>query len=77
MAHPKTMPPKTDRPIVYIREVPVDELPDEMQQQAKAAGLSTVYGIGRENGEQIALVRDRELAFMIARQNDLSPVSVH
>ena len=28
-------------------------------------------------GERLALVRDRNLAFILARQNDLDPVTVH
>jgi len=30
-----------------------------------------------EAGERLALVRDRKLAFILARQNDLTPVTVH
>ena len=29
------------------------------------------------DGERLALVRDRQLAFFLARQNELTPVSVH
>ncbi len=64
-----------ERPIVYIREVAVADLPDEVQERAR--GLDRLYAIGGANGEQIALVKDRDLAFIVARQNDLSPVSVH
>ncbi|PIV78887.1 MAG: DUF1150 domain-containing protein, partial [Rhodobacteraceae bacterium CG17_big_fil_post_rev_8_21_14_2_50_63_15] len=28
-------------------------------------------------GERLALVRDRRLAFMLARQNNMEPVTVH
>ncbi|MEJ6394065.1 DUF1150 family protein [Gymnodinialimonas sp. 2305UL16-5] len=65
----------TDRPIVYIRQVAVADLPEEVQ--SRAEGRDVLYAIGRENGEQIALVDNRELAFTVARQNDLRPVSVH
>lgn len=64
-----------DRKIVYIRKVAVDDLPEEVQQQAQ--GLTTLYAIGGEDGAHLALVRDRKLAFMLARQNDMQPVSVH
>ncbi len=30
-----------------------------------------------QNGEQLALVEDRRLAFVLARQNDMAPVTVH
>ncbi|MEY3004860.1 MAG: hypothetical protein RLZZ491_2036 [Pseudomonadota bacterium] len=63
------------RPIVYIRPVAVCDLPDEIRQQAK--GIDTLYAIGSESGQQLALVRDRNMAFVVARQNDMMPVSVH
>lgn len=65
----------TEQKIVYIREVAVDDLPQEVQEQAE--GLTTLYAIGGENGEQLALARDRELAFIVARQNGMEPHSVH
>lgn len=65
------------RPIVYVRKVRVDDLPEDIRAQASGAGLKELYAIGNEEGEQLALVRDRKLAFVVARQNDLSPVSVH
>ena len=61
--------------IVYIRKVAVADLPDEVQERAQ--GIESLYAIGGENGEQLALVKDRELAFVVARQNDMRPVSVH
>lgn len=63
------------RPIVYIRPVAVADLPDDIR--AKAQGIETLYAIGSETGQQLALVRDRKLAFAVARQNDMTPVSVH
>lgn len=64
-----------ERKIVYIREVAVDELPEEVQSQV--GELKTLYAIGGEDGEQLALVRDRALAFVLARQNHMRPHSVH
>ena len=61
--------------IVHIRPIAVADLPDDLRQ--KANGLVTLYAIGSETGERLALVRDRDLAFVVARQNDLTPVSVH
>ena len=63
------------RPIVYIRRIAVEDLPQDVRDQAE--GLDSLYAIGGENGEQLALVKDRELAFVVARQNDFKPVSVH
>lgn len=67
--------PDADTRIVYIRPVPVAELPDEVQAQAE--GLSTIYAVHDAEGGRIALVRDRKLAFVLARQNDMAPVSTH
>jgi len=61
--------------IVYVRAVKVADLPEEVQRQA--AGLDELYAVHDESGERLALVRDRELAFVLARQNDLDPVNVH
>ena len=63
------------RQIVYVRPVPVEDLPDEVRRQA--GGREVLYAIGSETGERLALVRDRRLAFLVARQHDLEPVSVH
>ncbi|PIV74184.1 MAG: DUF1150 domain-containing protein [Rhodobacteraceae bacterium CG17_big_fil_post_rev_8_21_14_2_50_65_11] len=65
------------RPIVYVRKVAVEDLPEGIKEQASGAGLTSLYVIGNEAGEQLALVRDRKLAFVVARQNDMTPVSVH
>lgn len=67
-------PDKGDR-IVYVRPVAVADLPEEIR--ALAGGLTTLYAVHSEDGERLALVRDRGLAFVIARQNDLAPVNVH
>lgn len=63
------------RPIVYVRQVSVDDLPDEMKPHAE--GLKTLYAVHTVDGERLALVRDRALAFVLARQNNLDPVTVH
>lgn len=60
---------------VYVRRVAMDSLPAEVRQQVPDAdALYAVHGI---DGERLALVRERNLAFMLARQNELNPVSVH
>ncbi len=60
---------------VYVRRVAMDSLPDEVRAQAE--GLDSLYAVHGLDGERLALVKDREMAFFLARQNDLSPVSVH
>jgi hypothetical protein len=67
--------PEAGDKIVYVRPVAVAELPDELRDQAM--GLDTVYAVHDATGERLALVKDRKLAFMVARQNDMAPVSVH
>ena len=65
----------TDSKIVYVREVAVQDLPDEVRQQVM--GTNTVYAVHNADGERLALVRDRRMAFALARQNDFAPVTVH
>jgi len=67
--------PESDDRIVYVREVRVDELPDEVRPQL--GGLKKVYAVHSAEGERLALVRDRHMAFVLARQNDFAPVTVH
>lgn len=61
--------------VVYVRRVPMDSLPDEVRQQAP--GLDALYAVHGIDGARLALVADRGLAFRLARQNELTPVSVH
>jgi hypothetical protein len=61
--------------IVYVKTVDVADLPEEMQ--AEAGGREQIYAVHDADGQQIALVADRQMAFVLARQNDYSPVAVH
>lgn len=61
--------------IVYVRAVAVADLPDEIR--AQADGVDTLYALHRANGERLALVANKGLAFALAREHDLAPVSVH
>lgn len=61
--------------IVYIRSVEVSDLPLGLQEQVE--GLTRLYAVHSGNGERLALVADKDLAFALARQHDLAPVSVH
>lgn len=67
--------PETADRIVYVREVDVAELPEEVQREA--GGLKKLYAVYSPAGERLALVRDRQMAFVLARQNDFAPVAVH
>ena len=63
------------RAIVYVRPVNVADLPEDMREQAM--GSDTLYALHSAEGERLALVRDRRLAFILARQNNMTPVTVH
>jgi hypothetical protein len=60
--------------IVYIRPVPVADLPEEARAQVSG---DSVYAIHDADGNRLAFVADRKLAFVVARQNAMEPVSVH
>lgn len=64
-----------DNRIVYVKTVDVADLPSEVR--AEAGELSQLYAVHKADGEQLALVADRRLAFVLARQNDYAPVPVH
>jgi len=61
-----------DQPIVYIREVARDELPDELR-----GTTARIFALHDEEGNRLALATDRRQAFALARRNDLVPLSVH
>lgn len=61
--------------IVYVRSVNVADLPKELR--GAAGGAGTIYAVHNAEGERLALVKDRKLAFLLARQHDLAPVTVH
>ncbi len=73
-AHFNGMPQTGDR-IVYVREIAVEDLPDEVR--AQMDGVATIYSVNGADGRQLALVADRGLAFHLAREHDFTPVSVH
>lgn len=74
MQEPFDTVPKADR-IVYVKPVDVTDLPDEVKQRVD--GLEQLYAVHDSDGQQLALVADRKLAFRLARQNDYAPVNVH
>jgi hypothetical protein len=68
------LPQGTNR-IVYVREVAVEDLPDEVR--AQMDGLAVIWSVHGADGRQLALVADRNMAFHLAREHDFTPVSVH
>lgn len=61
--------------IVYIRSVTHEELPSEILENIdQTIPLFAVYA---EDGQQIALVEDQQVAFQLAREHKFSLHSVH
>lgn len=60
---------------VYVKTVLVNDLPREVRDQAQ--GLDQIYAVHDAEGQQLALVGDRKLAFHLAREHDYAPVMVH
>ncbi|MEO1015385.1 MAG: DUF1150 family protein [Pseudomonadota bacterium] len=68
--------------LVYVRPVMVAEVADDLVDEESDLTLdlpddAIVYSVHAANGERIALVGDRALAFAAARQHEMNPVSVH
>lgn len=61
--------------LVYVRPVDVSDLPEEVRNQAE--GRDHIYAVHNAHGDRLALVADRKMAFVLARQNDFAPVNVH
>ncbi|MDU8944732.1 DUF1150 family protein [Ovoidimarina sediminis] len=61
--------------IVYVRPVKVADLPSEVREQAM--GVDEIYAVHNADGQRLALVRDRRMAFLLAREHDLAAVNVH
>lgn len=61
--------------IVYVREVAVSDLPQDVQDQVE--GAEVLYAVHSADGERLALVKERKLAFSLAREHDFAPVPVH
>jgi hypothetical protein len=61
--------------IVYVKEVSVASLPPDVREQA--GSRETIFAVHDADGQQLALVADRNLAFVLARQHDKVPVRVH
>ncbi|ROU02505.1 DUF1150 family protein [Histidinibacterium lentulum] len=74
MAIPKSF-DQLDNRIVYVKPVAVADLPDELREQA--GDLEQIFAVHDAQGQQLALVADRRMAFALARQNHMSPMTVH
>lgn len=61
--------------LVYVKAIAVTNLPQEVQDQAE--GLETLFAVHDSDGQQLALVANKSLAFDLARQNNYAPQQVH
>ena len=69
--------------LVYVREVAVKDLEDELQ-DAKDSGVelavdddARLFAVHAADGSRIAVLDNREAAFVAARKHEMEPVSVH
>jgi len=61
--------------VVYVKSVAVAELPADVREAA--GDRDHLFAVHDSDGQQLALVAEREMAFVLARQNDMRPVTVH
>lgn len=61
--------------MVYVKAIAVTDLPREVRDQAD--GLEQLFAVHDAEGQQLALVSDRKMAFALAVQNDYAPQPVH
>ena len=61
--------------IVYVKPILAAELPAEMRE--RVGDLKELFAVHNADGEQLALVADRQMAFHLARENNMQPVTVH
>lgn len=60
--------------VAYIRSIAASDLGDDIE---TPDGVDTLYALHDAAGKRLALFDNREFAFQIAKQNDLTPMSVH
>ncbi|WP_373353326.1 DUF1150 family protein [Pseudoroseicyclus sp. CXY001] len=63
------------RNVVYVKPVDVADLPEEVQAQAE--GRERLFAVHNSDGRQLALVIDEKLAFALAREHDMVPMTIH
>ena len=67
--------PQGSNRIVYVRPGQVADLPEEVRAQIE--GTDVIYSVHAPDGQRLALVADRSMAFHLARAHDFAPVNVH
>ncbi|WP_341367120.1 DUF1150 family protein [Yoonia sp. BS5-3] len=66
---------KRGQDIVYVKPIAVADLPEELREDV--GDLEQLFAVHNAAGEQLALVANRKLAFHLARENDMTPMTVH
>ncbi len=61
--------------VVYVKSVDVAGLPEDVREAA--GDREQLFAVHDSDGQQLALVANRQMAFVLARQNDMQPVTVH
>jgi len=69
-SHPFAKP--SGQPIVYVREADPEGLPTHLKD-----ARGKMFAVHDLEGNCLALTMDRDVAFALARRNDMVPVSVH
>ncbi len=68
--------------LVYIRPILASDVIGDLRDEYGDLSVqidadATLYSVHDEDGERLALVGDRDLAFAAARQYEMTPLSVH
>jgi hypothetical protein len=65
--------------IVYVRSVKYGEIRDELDdvEMPDLPNDAILYSVHAADGTRVALMDDRDAAFVAARQHEMEPVSVH
>ena len=61
--------------MVYVKPIAVTDLPREVRDQA--GELEQLFAVHDAEGQQLALVANRKLAFALAVQHDYAPQPLH
>lgn len=64
----------SNRNVAYVRTIAASDLGDEIE---TPDGVTTLYALHDEAGRRLALFDNRNFAFQIAKQNDLTVLSAH
>lgn len=70
------------RKFVYVRPILASDVMGDLRDEFGEGDIeldadAILYSVHDEDGERLALVGDRDLAFAAARQYEMTPLSVH